>query len=316
MTTNTINKESGLYIDRFGEFVTEREYIKEWSEEIIKHSDPDYLYEKYGFDYDLDDDEVYDEYLWHFDEDVNRNSKDGLTIQLNNNDLQTSKVTLPRSDVEINFEDLDFKRTGEILDSLGIDYHSEDLELEIDDMNIFDGEYYLSYIANGKTVLKTNVTDTNFTIEEFVDYQVESFENDVSREDIYKVLDLPVPQQLSSDCGLKIGKMELTNTCLTTEISLRDKRVFTVKTDIRDESVFDIEPKNISAFEDAVDNAYFTNEKFDKEEVIKSSIASVIKEKYSATKKELLEQSLDNKDNNLAVDSKTPKNVKTNGLRM
>lgn len=199
MPTQTTNKESGLYIELYGNFVTEREYIKEWASVIIEDSAIASIEEfdnKYGSDYDLDDNETYSDFIHLFDEEVNNSRKDGLTIKLNNTDLRHSKVTLPRSNKEIDFEDLDLESTAKILDGLDIEHHLAELELDIEDVNIFDGENYISYIDNDALVIKTDVTDTNFTLEEFVQYQAERFDSEVSDKKILEALDLPKEQRV------------------------------------------------------------------------------------------------------------------------
>ncbi|SGY94856.1 hypothetical protein [Moritella viscosa] len=185
------NKQSGLHFESKGTFITEREYLKDWSDLIIDESSIDSIsnfHDLYGAEYNLDDDETYSTFTNSFYERINKNRKDGFTIDLNPSDLKKSKITLPNSNDKIDFEDCDFDTTDTILSGLDIEYSSTEFELDVGELDIYENDRLISYLDNDKTIIKTELTDTNFTVAEFIDYQVERFEGEVSKSQIVDAL--------------------------------------------------------------------------------------------------------------------------------
>jgi len=183
-----LEKESGLYFDSDGVFVTEREYIKEWCSEIVGDSGDDF-YERHGFDYDLDDDEVYEDFLWSFHEQIDRSRKDGFTIDLNTDDLQKSQVSLERSKYKYDFEECDFETTTRILEGFDITTFQDTFEFECEDVE------YIAYLDNGELVFKLEDTDTTFNTNEFKDHLIEKAgwnDEDLTLKDIEDKLNLRV----------------------------------------------------------------------------------------------------------------------------
>ncbi|SGY94872.1 hypothetical protein [Moritella viscosa] len=185
------DKEKGLYFELYGHLVTEREYIKEWCSEITGDTtDNDNFCEEHGFDYDLDDNEVYEDFLYHFDYKVKNNRKEGFTIDLDPTDLPHSKVTLQRSNDKIYFEDCDLETTEKVLEGLEVKYFSGNTDLDFEELDIYECEKYISYIDNNKLVFKSEVNNTNYSLSEFIEFQVERFEGEVSEKQIYEALGL------------------------------------------------------------------------------------------------------------------------------
>lgn len=198
------DKEKGLYFELYGNLVTEREYIKEWCSEITGNTttDGDFC-EEHGFDYDLDDDEIYEDFLHHFDYEIEKNRKEGFTIDLDPNDLPHSKVTFERSNDKIDFEDCDLETTENILIGLDVKYFSD--ELDLSELGIDENGYerYISYIDNDNLIFKSELNCSNHTLSEFIDFQVERFDGEVSEKQIYQALGLvsklPKDQRLHLD---------------------------------------------------------------------------------------------------------------------
>jgi len=198
------NKESGLYIDNFGTFLTELEYIKEWCGEIVGENGDDFDFcEEHGVDYDLDDDEVYEDFLWSFQEKIDRNRKDGFTIDLNTDDLQKSQVSLPRSKYKYDFEECDFETTTKILEGLEIEYLSKDFDCDFDVNDSCDYENYIIYVDKGELVIKLETTDSNFTLQEFIDYNTEMLNDSPD----YQITKEAITDRVLKDFGsIKIDK--------------------------------------------------------------------------------------------------------------
>ncbi|WP_432451744.1 hypothetical protein ACRRS0_11925 [Agarivorans sp. QJM3NY_29] len=198
------DKEKGLYFELYGNLVTEREYIKEWCIEITENSSSlDEFEEKYGFNYDLDDDEVYEDFLHHFDYAVEKNRKDGFTIDLDPNDLLHSKVSFERRYHKIDFEDCDLETTEKILDGLEVKYFAGNTDLDFEELDIYECEKYISYIDNDKLIFKSEANNTNYSLTEFIEFQVERFDGEASEKQLHQALDLvaklPKNQRLHLD---------------------------------------------------------------------------------------------------------------------
>jgi len=194
---NLSKKKSGLHLELYGNFVTEREYVKEWSNEIIQSgsiASIDQFESDYGSNYNLDDDNTYNDFNHLFSVEVHKCRINVLTIILDTADLQKSKVSLPKQENTIDFEDCDLETTSNILSGLEVQYNLSELELNFEELDIFECDRYISYIDNENLVIKTEITDTNFTVKEFVDYQFERFESEVSIKQILQALDLPEEQ--------------------------------------------------------------------------------------------------------------------------
>jgi len=264
---NNLKKESGLYFDSDGVFVTEREYIKEWCREIVGDSG-DNFYERHGFDYDLDDDEVYEGFLWDFDYQIQKNRKDSFTIDLDNTDLQHSRVSLPNEDGLWDFEDCDFETTCKILDGLNIEYKSGQLDCDFDVNDNYDCEDFILYIDKGELVIKSEVTNYNFTLREFIDYNVERLNDspsyEISKQDITERVINGLDKSI-----LNIVKMDSIDVDKSTDLyamfemkyadSDKAKTMNEDKFYIFENIVFDSELNHISEDEMTLDDVKFTD---------------------------------------------------------
>lgn len=203
------DKEKGLYFELHGDLVTEREYIKEWCSDIA--GDDYEFYDKHGWDFDLDDDEIYEDFLHYFDYEVEKNRKEGFTIYLDPNDLPHSEVTLERSNDKIDFEDCDLETTENILLGLDVKYFSD--ELDISELGIDEDGYerYISYIDNDNLIFKSELNRSNHTLSEFIDFQVERFDGEVSEKQIYQALGLVSKLPKSQRLHLDIDVIDVDN---------------------------------------------------------------------------------------------------------
>ncbi|WP_075498434.1 hypothetical protein [Moritella viscosa] len=206
------DKEKGLYFELYGNLVTEREYIKEWCSEITGNTttDDDFC-EKYGFDYDLDDDEIYENFLHHFDYEVEKNRKEGFTFDLDPTDLLHSRVSLPNEEGLWDFEDCDLETTEKILEGLEVKYFSGNTDLDFEELDIYECEKYISYIDNDNLIFKSEANNTNYSLTEFIEFQVERFDGEVSEKQIHEALGLVSKLPKSQRLYLDIDVIDVDN---------------------------------------------------------------------------------------------------------
>lgn len=221
------DKEEGLYFEIYGDLVTEREYIKEWSSEIIENSaiaDIDDFYEKYGYDHDLDDNEVYEGFLHYFDYQVEKNREQFFTVALDPTDLQKSIITTRFSKEKIKFEDLNFGNTEQVLKALDIkrfikEPSLSDLmdELEDDEYDYAENNVqdYLIYIDKNELVVKSSESNTPFTLKEFIEYNSDRLKHSpdgIDKDLVQATRDLYTAEKISENLLLNFGAKDLINT--------------------------------------------------------------------------------------------------------
>ncbi|MEZ8210883.1 hypothetical protein [Vibrio bivalvicida] len=221
------DKEKGLYFELHGDLVTEREYIKEWSGEIIENSaisDCDEFYDKHGFDYDLDDDEIYEDFLNHFYYEIEKNRKDRFTIDLDPTDIQKSIITTRFSNEEIKFKDLNFGNTEQVLKALDIKYFIKEPSLSDLMDELEDDEYdyaennvqdYLIYIDMNELVVKSSESNTPFTLKEFISYNSDRLKHapdGIDKDLVQTTRGLYTAEKISENLLLKFGAKDLINT--------------------------------------------------------------------------------------------------------
>ncbi|OEF09542.1 hypothetical protein [Vibrio genomosp. F10] len=259
------DKEKGLYFELYGNLVTEREYIKEWCGEITGNTTTnDDFCEEHGFDYDLDDDEIYEDFLYHFDYEIEKNRKEGFTIDLDPNDLPHSKVTIERSNDKIDFEDCDLETTEKILCGLEVKYFSDELDLFELDIDETGYERYISYIDNDNLIFKSELNCSNHTLSDFIDFQVEGFDGEVSEKQLHQALGLvaklPKDQRLHLDIDV-IDIDKSTDTYAMFEMKhadvhwLMDEKSFYVHQD----SVYDLDFNLVKEDELVIGDISFTD---------------------------------------------------------
>ncbi|MEZ8210882.1 hypothetical protein [Vibrio bivalvicida] len=188
--------EKGTYILFGGKIVTEREKVKSLSDRILENSaiaDSDEFYEKYGSNYDLDNDEVYKDFYDQFNDQISEKIRRYLTLNLESTDLSRSSVTLNDEIEPIEFKNWDIETTRIVFNRMNVDFGYGTAEIfYFDDDYDVDGikSDYLSYIDNNKLVFRTDLDKELHSLPELVDLYYKKCYREVSKKQIHKQMDL------------------------------------------------------------------------------------------------------------------------------
>ena len=137
MKNENIKLQSGLYFVIEKELIPENDYLNHYKDEIGN--------------------------------DINIIKDNNILFELNDKDLQHSTISLPNEIGKWDFEDIDLELTHDILDGLNIKNIRNEFDCNFGINDNYNKEAYLVYKQNDEIIVKTELHNSNLTLEQFIE---------------------------------------------------------------------------------------------------------------------------------------------------